>query len=249
MARIARIWRHPIKSHGREPLAEVHLTEGACIPGDRAWAVAHEASRFDEDAPAWQPCTQFSIGTKSPRLQAMTAETLPDGRIALTHPEREPLAIDPEQPGDRAAFIDWARPLANPDRPMPARLVRAGRGMTDSEYPSISLINLASHAQVVAELGQEISPRRWRGNLLIEGWAPWSEREMVGRRLRIGDAELEVREQITRCLATTASTRTGQRDADTLGALRRGWDHQQMGIYAVVTRGGTIREGDEVSTL
>jgi uncharacterized protein YcbX len=38
-ARLAQIWRHPIKGHGRETLERVTLSAGSTLPFDRAWAV------------------------------------------------------------------------------------------------------------------------------------------------------------------------------------------------------------------
>lgn len=249
--RVREIWRHPIKSHGRERVAQVTLTAGAALPWDRRWAVAHEASRFDLSQPQWQPCREFSRGAKSPALQAIQARTdAATGRLTLTHPEREDITIAPDDASDAARFIAWVRPLSNPDRALPAHLVRAPDvAMTDSDYPSVSLINLASHRAVEDQLGQGLSPLRWRGNILFDGAEPWAEMAWPDKRIRIGAAELEVVEPIRRCMATTANPDTGQRDADTLGALRDGFGHQECGIYARVIQGGTLCEDDEIEVL
>ena len=250
--RIAHIWRHPIKAHGREELAYVTLEEGKCLPLDRHWAVAHERSCFDISRPRWQPCSEFSRGAKSPRLQAISTYIDDWGgkmRMTLSHPDLVDITIDPDDENDRNRFIQWVMPISNGARMLPARLVRANQPMTDTDYQSISLINLASQREVEAKLGFEISPERWRGNILIDGWEPWAEKEMAGRRLRIGESELEVVEEITRCMATTANPETGERDADTLGALKNGFGHQEMGIYAIVTRSGAIHQGDPVELL
>ena len=141
-------------------------------------------------------------------------------------------------------------PISPLNRALPSRLVRAPKcGMTDTDYPSISLINMASLAQLASTMGQDISPLRWRANLFLDGLPPWEERRWIGKTIRVGRAELEVRAHITRCLATTASTRTGERNADTLGALQEGWGHKQFGIYAVVTKTGDLRQGDPVEVL
>ena len=246
-ATVANIWRHPIKSHGREEIPEAFLTEGKCLPWDRVWAVAHERSCFDVERPSWQPCTEFSIGSKSPRLQAITCfvdERL--GKVTLSHPDRVDLTINPDDPADANYFIQWVMPVSNGSRMLPARLVRGPQPMTDTSFRSISIINLASHAALEGEIGQSLSPNRWRGNIFIDGWKPWAERDMIGKSIRIGDAEFEIRENITRCMATTANTKTGERDADTLGALKNGFGHQEMGVYAVVTNSGHIRQGDQV---
>ena len=54
---------------------------------------------------------------------------------------------------------------------------------------------------------------------------------------------------IARCKATTANPETGLCDADTLTALRQGWGHRDMGVYATVLSGGRIAQGDSVVVL
>lgn len=251
MARVAEIWRHPIKAHGREQIDQVQLTAGQCLPWDRRWAVAHERSCFDAERPRWQPCQEFSRGSKSPRLQAISAVVDPAYRnMTLSHPDRPDITIDPDDHGDACRFIQWVMPISNGNRMLPARLVHApSAAMTDTDFASISLINLATHRAVETQLGQEISTKRWRGNLLFDGVEAWGEMDWIGKTLRIGTAELEVKEPITRCMATTANPETGERDADTLGALKSGWGHQDCGIYAVVTKSGLLSQGDEITVV
>jgi len=248
---VAQIWRHPIKAHGREQIDEVTLTAGECLPWDRRWAVAHEASCFDIERPRWQPCQEFSRGAKSSRLQAISTRVDPSHRgLTLTHPDRPDLTINPDDQDGANAFIQWVMPISNGNRMLPARLVRAPQSaMTDTDYASVSLINLTTHRAIEAQLGNDISPLRWRANLLLEGLDAWTEMEWVGRTVRVGDAELEIREPITRCMATTANPETGERDADTLGALKVGWGHQDCGVYGVVTKSGALRQGDTVSVV
>jgi uncharacterized protein YcbX len=246
-ARISRIWRHPVKSHGRETLDQVTLTAGRTLPGDRLWAVAHEASTADGSA--WVPCANFTRAAKVGALNAVSA-VLDDatGRIVFRHPDLPPLDIDPETEGQR--LIDWTRPLMPEDRAQSARLVQVpGRGMTDTAFPSISLLNAASNAGVSTQAGAELSPERWRGNFLIEGLDPWAEWDWIGRDLRLGEAVLHVEQRITRCNATKANPATGRTDADTLSALKTGWGHQDFGIYATVTEGGRVAVGDRLELL
>lgn len=246
---VANIWRHPIKSHGREEMSEVFLNVGESLPWDRRWAVTHERSCFDTDRPSWQPCNEFSRGAKSPRLQAITCY-VDDyyGKITLSHPDCIDITINPDDEGDANRFVQWVMPISNGARMLPSRLVRGPRAMTDTFFQSISIINLASHQAVEKHLDQSLSTTRWRGNILVDGWDAWAEMDMIGQTIRIGDAELEIREKITRCMATTVNTETGERDADTLGALKKGFGHQELGVYAVVTNKGRIRQGDKVET-
>lgn len=251
IAHVAQIWRHPIKSHGRESLTHVLLTEGKAIPWDRRWAVAHERSCFDHERPSWQPCSEFKRVAHSPSLQAITLHSdMPFQRLTLSHPKLPDLTIDPDNENDALDFIQWVMPISHGGRLLPARLVRApGKAMTDTSYPSISLINMNSHREVAAHLGQQLSPNRWRGNLILENVDAFAERAWIGKRIRVGLAELEIRESITRCAATQASTRTGERDADTLGALNEILGAAEMGVYAVVVKTGDLRAGDAVEVL
>jgi len=241
---ITSLWRHPIKSHGREAVQTVTLNPGQTMPGDRVWAVAHEASKADGSE--WVPCPNFSRGAKVPSLMAISART--DGDIVtLTHPDRPELRFQPDTQQD--VFLDWIKPLMPADRAASTRIVRVpGRGMTDSDFPSISLCNMASHRAVEQKLGQDLSVRRWRGNIWFDGLPLWEEFDWLDRSVQIGEAVFHVRERITRCVATTANPDTGERDADTLGALQN-WVHPDFGLYAEVVKGGAIRSGYKVQVL
>ena len=247
MGTVAHLWRHPIKSHGREALESVQLRAGQCIPWDRHWAVTHEATKFDGSG--WASCQNFMIGTRTPGLAGLWAELdETNGRITLRHQDLGELAFHPD--GEAAAFISWIAPLCPTDRAQPKDVVSVpGRGMTDTDFPSVSIMNLASHGAVADFLGQGIAPERWRGNIWLDGLPPWQEFDWISKTLRIGTAEIAIRERIVRCMHTAANPVTGIRDADTLGALQKGWGHTDFGVYGEVVAGGEIRLGDRMEIL
>ena len=240
--RVAALWRHPIKSHGRETLQGVTLTAGQTMPWDRRWAVAHEASKADGSR--WVPCANFSRGAKAPGLMAITAtsdETL--NTVTLNHPKLGEFTFDPDK--QRLGFLDWIRPIMPADRMQSGKIIRVdGVGMTDTDFPSISLLNTASNDTLAEQMKTDLSLDRWRGNIIMEGLEPWAEKAWIGKTVKIGGAELEIREEITRCLATTANPKTGIRDEDTLGALND-LGHQEFGVYGAVTKTGKISVGDK----
>lgn len=244
---LTRIDRHPIKSHGRESLAAIDVKAGHTLPWDRHWAVLHEAAKAD--GTAWAPCVNFSRGAKAPSLMAIDAALDEKARrITLRHPERPELTFLPDDPADLPRFLDWVGPLMPPDRAPSSRIVSAGeRGMSDSDFPSISLLNLASIRALSDRLGQRLDPRRFRGNLWVEGLAPWEEFGWIGGTITIGEARFRVEERIERCLATTANPETGHRDADTLGALETGWGHRDMGVYLTALNDARLETGAAVS--
>ena len=245
-ATLTEIWRHPIKSHGREPLDSVTLTPGQAMPFDRHWAVAHE--RSDADGRDWVSCGHFCRVAKIPALMAFSSSyDEATGRVCVSHPDKDDLTFDPNT--ESAEFLAWIKPLIPEDTLQPARLIRAhGPAFTDSDFPSVTLCNHASHRAVEQRVGHPLSHLRWRGNFWIDGLAPWEEFDWDGRDVRIGATVLRVRERTDRCKSTHSNPDTGQRDADVLGALDS-WGHQDFSVRAEVIEGGNVRIGDEVSRV
>ncbi len=244
-ARVGDLWRHPIKGHGVEAVAAVTLAAGATMPWDRVWAIAHEAARVAPGSADWAPSANFCRGAKSPELMAIRAEVdEAAGRVRLSHPRREPIAVDPDDPRDAARLLGWVTALTDPGRARPAFVLRARVGMTDSAFPSISILNHASLQALGARLGKPLAMERFRGNVWLQGLAPFAEFDLVGREVRLGGAVLQVRERISRCVATTVDPATGVSDADTLGGLEAGWGHRDFGVYAEVIEGGRVAVGD-----
>lgn len=243
---ITALYRHPIKSHGREAMDRVRLEAGQSMPNDRRWAVAHDNAKAD--GTKWAPCANFSIGSKAPQLAAINA-VLDDATdiVTLTHPDRDPLTIHPMR--DAEQLIAWVMPLVPQDRALPAQVMElVGRGFTDAPFASISLNSVASHHAVEALAQSALSPLRWRGNIWFDGAAAWDEFEWLDRDLALGSAVLCVKERIKRCKATTANPETGARDVDTLRALNI-LGHQDFGVYVEVTQSGEIAVGDQLELL
>ena len=241
-ARLAAIWRHPIKGIGREALAETRLEPDRPLPLDRAWALLQEGA---PDGDGWQPRRSFLQCAAGPGLMAVTA-AWDGGRLTLSHPERPELTFDPDREGE--ALAEWVRPIWPAERPAPARLVRGpGTGLADDSRPLLSLVNLASADALTEAAGAPIDVRRFRPNLAFEGLEPWGEWGWVGRRVRLGEAELKIVERIERCRATEADPETGRREHDPVRLLREGWGHKDFGVYARVVRGGAVAVGDAMS--
>ena len=171
--------------------------------------------------------------------------TLMPGALAALAQDAETITLDPMT--ESARLLDWIAPLWGADLPAPRNVVHVpGQAMTDWPDPFISILGTGSLDALSEQAGAPLSPHRFRGNLWVEGWAPFEEFDLIGRTLRIGAAELEIRARITRCKATCANPETGLRDVDTLALLNGTYGHQDFGVYALVTRPGEIAAGDTV---
>ena len=219
------------------------------MPWDRCWAVAHEAS--PADGSAWVPCVNFSRGSKAPKLMAINAKLDETAQtLTLSHPDRKGFTFQPDDIQQLSGFLAWIRPLMPPNRAQSARIIRLkDRGFTDTDFASISINSHASLRALSERVGLPLSPLRWRGNIWLDDLEPWAEHSWVSQQFRIGSVLFEGVEPVVRCLATTANPQTGERDADTLGALNDGWNHQNFGLYARVIESGKISIEDTLEFL
>ncbi|EAQ05153.1 hypothetical protein OB2597_07705 [Pseudooceanicola batsensis HTCC2597] len=244
MPRLARIFRHPIKGIGSEPLESAELTPAGALTGDRAWALLNADAPQTDD---WQPRRNFLVVARGPALAAVTATSVGQ-KIRLTHPDRPPLDFDPAAEAD--ALREWVAPLWPAGYPAPARLVRApGHGMTDMPDAYVSIGSLASLRAFEAAAGQQLDLRRFRINLWLEDLDPWEETGWIGRQIMIGTTRLDVSEPIGRCRAPEASPETGQRDVNTNRILTDIGKKTDFGVYARVVYGGTVATGDTAALL
>ena len=246
MANVTSLWRHPIKSHGREAVTSTTLIAGQTMPGDRVWAVAHDASKADGSQ--WVPCANFNRVSKVPQLMAMTAQLEdPTGMVTLAHPKLGDISFDPD--GDIAAFLEWVAPIMPADRAQSKRMVKApNRGMTDSDFPSVTLCNITSHRAVERYLGMDLSIHRWRGNVWLDAFPEWEEFEWIGKDIRIGEAILRPLERTDRCPSTKSNPETGLHDADILSALDS-FGHRDFSVRAQVIQGGRIEVGSKAELI
>jgi len=247
---LAAIYRHPVKSLGSESLEHVTLRAGEAVPGDRAYALAHGESAFDPENPGWTHCRNFLRIANIPALARPAIACDPDTRIVTLTDEGVRTTYDLSTREGREALAAWAGEAAGSVRPGPYSVAEApGVAMTDSSAPFPSLMSLASLRELSARVGAPLDPRRFRGNLWIDGddLAPWGERDWTGRALTVGCARIDIVEPIVRCLATAADPGTGLRSDNPIPALKAMGDDPVFGMLARVTGGGAIAVGDGIT--
>ena len=96
----------------------------------------------------------------------------------------------------------------------------------------------------------EVSEVRFRSNIAVDGLAAWEEQSWVGRKIRLGAVEFDVVKPKTRCLATHANPKTGERDLAILTTLTQkiGQEKPTFAVAMVPSgTGGRIHIGDHVT--
>ncbi len=251
MMKLAALYRYPVKSLGSEVLERVTLTAGRAMPGDRAFAITHKDSAFDPANPAWTPCNNFLRIVHIPSLSRALVAFDPETEKLRVKDGGDEAVYDLSAADGREALARWAGDHAGTIRSGPYTVAAVpGVSMSDSSDQAPSIMSLASLRDLSKRVGAGLDPRRFRGNLWIDGdgLVPWAEHGWAGREARIGAAVLEVIEPIGRCLATAADPATGLRSDNPMPAMKaQSGGEALFGVTARVVRGGDIAVGDTVS--
>jgi uncharacterized protein len=124
-----------------------------------------------------------------------------------------------------------------------------GHMFTDNPTKYVSLINLATVADLEREIGRPVDALRFRANLYVEGLPAWEEFDWLNREVGAGDARFRTAERIDRCAATNVDPASGARDLDIPLTLRRSYGHIDCGVLLRVARGGELEVGQTIAPL
>ena len=245
---IGKICRYPVKGLSAEALESVALSPDQCLPNDRRFAIARGAVRPGVEDGGWQPKSAFHQLQREERLaQLRAAFDEGAGLLTLERHGRQVARGNPSDPLGRTLLTQFLGAFLGGGGQGAPRIVEAQDiAFTDAPDPFVSLVNLASVADLARVVGRAPDPLRFRANLYVEGAAAWEETNWVGRILRIGAVKLKAVDLIERCAATNVDPETAERDLNLPLALQRGFGHCQMGLYLRVLEAGTLKLGDSL---
>ena len=129
------------------------------------------------------------------------------------------------------------------------RVVSPGPGLWDNEDAQVSIVNLATVRAIGSAMGIDLDPLRFRGNIYLDGLAPWEELSWLGRRLSIGGSVMEAFGSIERCRATSARPGFDGWDLNVPGGVAAHYGHIHVGIYARLITSGQIRVRDSAAPI
>lgn len=260
MPAIVALYRYPVKGCSPEPCDSLEILAEGRVAGDRVLNLRFANAPVADDR--W--CKKFEgvVLVNTPGLarlkasydhQQLRLQVLLDDRLLV----EEPLD-DAGRQRIVDALTDYVlgldeNPLKGHPERLPLKLV--GDGITpryqDNDAGQVTLHSretIASAAQALGDPG--LNDHRFRHNIVIEGVQAWEELSWLGRRVRIGNVEMDVVKLKTRCLATHANPVTGKRDLQVMQGLMKNFNQAQatLGIGMLTHgAGGMIRVGDSVS--
>jgi uncharacterized protein YcbX len=224
MASVVEIWRYPVKSMAGERLDSCAVGEKG-LEGDRRWALVDGA-----------PNRAGKLLTIRQDERLMTYQArLAGSEVEVLTPSGEKRRLDGGMVAELAA--EASRPLT----------LRDVEGANFDDSP-VLLVNLATVAAFGVQAGMEVDQRRFRANLYVGGLAPEEELAWVGRRVQVGEVELDVVSRCERCVVVTRDPDTTLTTPELLRLLT---DTREtcMGVYCRVARPGRVASGDSVRVV
>ena len=263
MARVVALYRYPVKGFTPEVCETLTALPEGRVAGDRAlgFRFADSAAQDFE----WSRKHEFVALANTPGIARLALKFDHEAlrlRFSIGGVRLVEDALDSDGRARIAAAIQGyvldlgENPLAGHPERVPLRLVGDGRTprYQDNAAGQITLHSRESLAAVAAATSNhpEFDELRFRSNIVIKGVRPWTELDWLGRKIRIGGTVFEVARRKTRCLATHANPRTGERDLRVMMTLTRAFNQEEPTFaVGIVTSGpgGDIRIGDEVTVL
>jgi len=196
-ARIVGLYRYPVKGLSPEPLAEVTLEAGGTFPWDRAFAIENGKHDFDPENPKHFPKIKFLMLMRDERLARL--KTRFDDATTTLHialDGKEMLAANLMSDDGRRALEGFMAHYMEKELRGSPRVVHAP-GFSHSDAPAklVSIINMASVRALEEKVGRHIHPLRFRGNVYVEGLAPFEDHGLGGQALHHGGHALQGRAQ------------------------------------------------------
>jgi uncharacterized protein YcbX len=235
---VEQLSRYPVKSMRAEALTEADVTfEG--IAGDRRFAFiqGHKRTHFP-----WLTAREL------PRMLLYTARLVDPSNpdkcdVLVTTPEGKEFDIFNEE-----LLAELKEQLTERERNQP---IYPAHLKSAFDATHISLVTTYALKKLSALVGEEIEPRRFRENLVVNtdaGERP-DEQSWVGSRVMIGQGESAAIVAVTnsdhRCMMPNLHPDTAEQDPRILRNIAQKQDNI-MGVYGCVVQRGTVRLGDPV---
>jgi len=246
-ARIEALYRYPVKGLMPEPLESVPLTPLQTLPFDRAYAIENGPGPFDPENPRHLSKIHFVMLMKNEELATLRTEfddktsTLVIARAGVEIARGDLRTED----GRRRIEDAIARVVTSGLRGRPRIVSSPGHSFSDVAAKCVHIVNSESVRALGAMLDAKVDTRRFRPNFVVGGLEPWSELDLVGKKIRTdGGTVLQVFKRTERCAATNVDPETGIRDLKIPSFLSKTLGHSDFGVYARVIDGGSVRLGD-----
>ncbi|OCA84147.1 sulfurase [Bacillus sp. FJAT-27225] len=262
-AKVASLWRYPVKSMMGEELNACEVTEKGLL-GDRAYGIIdNETGKLANAKNPKKWPTMFQYRAKfidPPQKDAATPPvriTLPDGSwIDSTDEEKdkwlsESFNRNVHLSTPSALDVQFEGYIPEEIEELDNKGTIFTRTSPENTFFDIDFVHIITTSTInyVRKLAPEsrFEPRRFRPNIIIEvpDVEGFVENDWVGRTLTIGDVQLKISQETKRCVMTTLAQGDLPKDSDVLRTIARN-NAGSFGVYASVVKPGSIKIGDTI---
>jgi uncharacterized protein len=248
----------PVKSVSFQTVEKCEIKKNIGIIGDRIFAFAKDldldqAKLFeknpDERKGKWNKVLTLK---NSPALNKYNF-LYKENSLKLTFKDKEILTINVKQLSERQLLINKIKELENSLKEPIVLMKNEESPFFDTSISnkvdfinSVSLLNMQSINDFQQKIDEKIEISRFRGNICVDGIKPWVERELIGKIIKINNVSFKVEKNIPRCVAINLKPTTDDNSLNLLQALKKTYDHYEMGIYLTALDDGEMSIGNEV---
>src|SRR5581483_8806685 len=222
MTSVARLNVTPVKSTALQHPAEIRLESFGAV-GDRDFFFVDEGGR------------RLSTSSKAPLLSIRSSYDPHSDTLELRLPDGVLVAGPGTADGEALTVDFYGRPVAahvvegdfeealTRYLRRPVRIARVDAPGAGIHVHPVTLVSLASVDELSRHGGrsERVDPGRFRMLIEIDGAGAHEEDRWAGRRVRVGQAVIEIGTTVPRCAVTTLDPTTGIRDFPTLSVIKR----------------------------
>lgn len=271
MARVAALWRFPVKSAGGEPVDRFLIARGGPV-GDRLWGVIDSDGTVVSAKHPRRGGRLLRVRCAHDDASGATSVDVPgagwlragsvEANTALSRWIDRPVRLAREVPAGLRLFRTWPaepglvpewEPTARPGAEAVTEVAGAARRRSFVDYGAVHVVTAEALARLAAEAATAVDPIRFRPNLVIEEMAD----PPPGSRLQVGGAVVRVDIPTPRCVVPGLEQPGVPGDHGLLRTLAR-HDRRPVGqlgraacfgFYAIVDHPGQVARGDDVRLL
>ncbi len=235
----------PIKGLQGFGLEDCFLRENQLLDNDRKFALSELLN--NKAATSWLPKSHFKQLVNQPSLAKTRLSLISQNPLTLKI-EGSSEAFNLTDSAARDAFAKAIKNLTNSNESANLNLIEAETGgLSDTRSQWISIGASASANKLIQNFSLDDSYFRFRLNIWIETETPFEEFNWVGRKAKIGNAELEFQSPVGRCNAINVSAKTGDITRQRLPQeMRAHFGHSDLGVFARVVKSGKISQTDKL---
>ena len=250
----------PVKSVSFQTIEKSQIKKDVGIIGDRIFAFAKdldlEQAKLFEKSPDERKGKWNKVLTlkNSPALNKYNF-IFKEEKLTLTLKDQEILSIDINQLSEREALSNKIIELENSLKEPIVLMKNEELPFFDTSISnkvdfvnSVSLLNIQSINDFQKKIVKKVEISRFRGNICIDGVKPWEEQEWVGKIVKINNVSFKVEKKIPRCVAINLKPQTDDNSLNLLQALKKTYNHFDMGIYLSALDDGKIEVGNKIET-